>query len=412
MTIRKACVLCNGCPENQIDCARISTYFQENGWLLVDDHKTADLIFFDTCALTAGQTEESLKMIRRIQQEKAKSSQLLVGGCLPKIDLEMLRQIYDGPTYVDQELAMLDHMIGAAIPIDRVTANQLLPRCANTEPDERRTVLDLPKQLVLKWASYISKSANICQEDSSSDFYIKSSTGCLGNCSYCAIRKSRGKIKSKGLEEVIKEFREGLKRGYKCVNLLGTDLGWQGRDKGYTLADLLQQMIEEKGDYRIGLRNVNPYILYRMLDELERVFFSNRIWYLGAAAESGSDRILKLMGRAYTVEEFKQSIDTLRRASPKLVIRTQLIVGFPTETDEDFQQSMRLIDDVKFDFVEIYPFSVRPGTYAAELEGQCSQEVIKDRYRRMVKKALLRSTLRRIERLANLGVLRQAAGWL
>ena len=195
------------------------------------------------------------------------------------------------------------------------------------------------------------------------------------------------------------------------MNLLGTDLGWQGRDKGYTLVDLLQQMIEEKGDYRIGLRNVNPYILYRMLDELERVFFSNRIWYLGAAAESGSDRILKLMGRAYTVEEFKQSIDTLRRASPKLVIRTQLIVGFPTETDEDFQQSMRLIDDVKFDFVEIYPFSVRPGTYAAELEGQCSQEVIKDRYRRMVKKALLRSTLRRIERLTNLGVLRQAAGW-
>lgn len=399
MVIRRACVLTNGCPENRIDCARVREYLRENGWLIVDDHKTADLILFDTCALTAEQTKSSLDIIRKLQQEKREGSQLIVWGCLPKIDPEALRQAYDGPTFGESELAVLDHMIEASIPIDSVTANCLLPLCIATRQNGWRPILGLPKQLVLRWDRHLSTNAHISRQDDSSFFYIKASTGCLGNCSYCAIRKSRGRIRSKNLENIIEEFREGLNKGYKRISLLGTDLGWQGMDKGYTLVDLLRQMIEEKGDYKIGLRNINPIILNRMLGELEPIFSSNRIWYLGAAAESGSDRILKLMRRGYTAQEFKKSIATLRRVSPKLVIRTQIMVGFPTETDEDFQQSMRLIDETKFDFVEVYPFSARPGTPAAELEGELPQEVIRERYHQMNKKVLLRSTARWIERL-------------
>ncbi len=112
------------------------------------------------------------------------------------------------------------------------------------------------------------------------------------------------------------------------------------------------------------------------------------------------------MKRGYTAKEFKQSINTLRKVSPKLRIRTQMMVGFPSETDEDFKQSMRLIDEVGFDFVEVYAYSARPGTPAAELKGQLPKEVIEDRYRQMLKKVILRSTVRWIERLVKLDVWR------
>ena len=404
MVFRKACVLHNGCPENRIDCARTSKYLQKNGWLIVGDPKTADLILFNACALTTGQTERSMKMIRKLQREKREGSQFLVWGCLPKIDLETLRQTYDGPTFGERELATLDQIVGASISIDCITANHLLSPCA--ENGKRQTVLDLWKQPVLKWKKYLSEGANIYRKDDSSVFYIKISTGCLGNCSYCAIRKSRGKVRSKDLAEIMEEFKEGLERGNKWVSLLGTDLGPQGMDKGYTLVDLLRHMIEEKGDYKIGLRNVNPCFISRMLGELEPILTSNKVWYLGIAAESGSDRILNLMKRGYTAKEFKQSINTLRKVSPKLRIRTQMMVGFPSETDEDFKQSMRLIDEVGFDFVEVYAYSARPGTPAAELKGQLPKEVIEDRYRQMLKKVILRSTVRWIERLVKLDVWR------
>jgi len=395
----KACVLSNGCPENRIDCARVSTYLTENGWLIVDDHMTADLILFNACGMTMEQTERSLNIIQKLQREKKDSSQLLVWGCLPKTNPEILRQVYDGPCFGEREITVLDRMIGAKIPIDSVTANWVLPRTEVKPSNGQLNILELPKQIVLKWTKHLSASINLWQQDDPSVFYIKTSTGCLGNCSYCAIRKSRGKIRSKNLEDIIEEFRQGLEKGYQRISLLGTDLGWQGIDKGYTLVDMLQQMVKEKGDYKIGIRNVNPVVINRMLGELEAVFSSNRIWYLGAAVESGSDRILKLMRRSYTAEEFKKSIYVLKRASPQLLIRTQVMVGFPTETENDFQQSMQLVDDTKFDFAEVYPFSAVPGTPAAAFKEQLPEEIIMDRYHRMNKKTILRSTGRWMERL-------------
>lgn len=398
MAIKRACVLGNGCPEGKIDCARVSKYLQENGWLVVDDHQTADLILFAACALSTDMTQSSLNVVRRLQREKKDGSQLLVWGCLTKIDPEALGQVYDGPTFGESELAILDPMIKAVVPIDSVIANSLIPKNPATQQNKQRTKLNLLKLIALKWYRYLTTSLNIYRNSDPSIFYIKTSTGCLRNCTYCPICMSRGRVRSKNLEDIMEEFRDGLKRGYKSFSLLGTDLGWQGRDRGYTLADLLRQMIEEKGDYRIAVRNVHPYILSRMLGELEPIFASNKIWYLGTAAESGSDRILRLMGRDYTVEELKHAVDTLLRVSPKLCIRTQIMVGFPTETEEDFQQSMRLIDEINFDFIEIYAFSERPRTPASKLEGKIPQNVVMDRYRRMGRRVLLLSTLRWIKK--------------
>ncbi len=177
-------------------------------------------------------------------------------------------------------------------------------------------------------------------------------------------------MKSKSIDKIMDEFREGLAQGYKNFALMGTDVCSFGRDLGYTLADLLREMVKEKGKYRIGIRNLSPMYLNQMLDDLEPIFATGKIWLTLIPTQSGSDRILKLMGRPYTIETLKETIRRLKRACPDLKIRTQIMVGFPTETKQDFAASMRLLDEVKFDYVEVYRFSSRTGTPAKKMQGR------------------------------------------
>jgi tRNA A37 methylthiotransferase MiaB len=123
------------------------------------------------------------------------------------------------------------------------------------------------------------------------------------------------------------------------------------------------------------------------------------VTYFETAAESGSNRILKLMNRNYTIEEYKNCINTIRRAYPGIIIRNQLIVGFPTETDDDFEETMKLLDDVVFDYVEVYEYSERPGTLSEKIEPKVPDSVKRQRYIRLYRKALLNRTPRKIKNI-------------
>jgi len=238
---------------------------------------------------------------------------------------------------------------------------------------------------------------------SRSIFYIKVATGCLGKCSFCAARISRGTIHSKSVNEILYEFKQGLNRGYRYFALLGTDVGAYGRDKGHTLADLLDEMTKERANCRIGLRNVNPYYLNEMFTELKPFFSSGKIWFLGTPVESGSDRILELMGRKYKIEDFRRCIQAINNDYPSIILRTQIMVGFPTETRHDFEKSLQLLVDMTFDWVEIYKFSRRPGTVASTLDGQVSEEIKDCRFRELEllgEKLMIKHSLKNFNRNA------------
>jgi len=384
--VKSAFLSSNGCPENLIDTTRVKTYLEQNGWHIADDPAGADLILFNACGLTSGSANESLDIIKELQEQARDDSQVIVWGCLPKIDLEALRQVYQGPALGERDSCELDEIIHAVKPIDEITSNELSSRYQCEKRVGWEAVYELPIRLLTCYHLHLGRKVNLRRPNDPSFFYIKISTGCVGNCAYCAVRKSRGQIKSKPIHKVMDEFREGLSRGYMNFSLLGTDLGPQGRDLGYTLVDLLEEMVREKGDYRIGLRNVHPHFLKEMLSDLEPVLSTGKIWYMGIPAESGSDRILKLMGRNYTAEDVRECVQRVRTAYSDLVIRTQFMVGFPTETKQDFADSMRLLDRVMFDHVEVYRFSPRPGTRAEKMEGQVPSRVALFREYRMIMK--------------------------
>ena len=405
--MQKACVLTNGCPENQIDSTRVKTYLEENGWDTVDNVKDADLILFNACGLTAATELHSIHLIQNIKKQIRDNQRLIVWGCLPKIDPETLLRTHQELSFGEREVDKLDEITKATKPINDITVNEICQPVKRESTWHRLSSINrVPTKFIslqyLRLASRNYLHGRIAYDSRSplmhldttgktgkdSIFYIKISTGCLGNCSYCAVKKSRGNIKSKSIDEVMAEFKAGLNLGYKEFFLLGTDLGPYGRDLGYTLPDLLNRMVSEEGDFKIGLRNIHPLFLKQMIDDLVSAFATGKIWFTGAAVESGSDRILGLMRRGYSVDDFKEGTRRLKKANPDLFISTQIMVNFPTETAQDFAASMNLFEDADFDYAEIYSFSPRPGTVAADMKGRVPGSFAYFRELRMATKAL------------------------
>jgi MiaB/RimO family radical SAM methylthiotransferase len=199
------------------------------------------------------------------------------------------------------------------------------------------------------------------------------------------VKISRGKLRSQPVEWVIERVKEGVEKGFRDISLIGTNVSGYGQDIGTNLPNLLKKLFEIDPDFRIELRNAEPEEVMRLLPEFTEVLKTGRITYLEYPLQSGSDRILKLMRRGYTVEDFTRCLLEMKKAAPKLFIRTQVMVGFPTETDEDFQKSLEIVKKLPFGYVEAFFFSPRPGTKAAELDGRIDRKVMKQRYKSLQK---------------------------
>lgn len=387
---KTVCVMTNGCPENRIDGAMMQGFFMKNGWIVTDKYEDADVILFNTCGLTKDSQDGSIKIINRIKENKKSSAELIVCGCLSKINKERLDEVYDGITFGSDEVEKLPDIIGEKRIKTATRANHLIPRInvwrfpSLSEMVNPVFVLKLLTRLLYAWP----KNGNTVFNPQT--YYIKVSTGCLDACSYCGVKFSRGKLRSKPLSAVIEEFDEGLANGYTDFALIATDLGAYGRDYGITLATLLEEMVKRDGEYKIMLRNVHPRYLIEMMPDLWEIFRSGKISYLGAAVQSGNDRILRLMKRRYSVDDFKRTILTMNNEFPEIRLNTQIMVGFPSETDEEFSDTIRLLDDIHFDFVEVYIYQDRPRTRASKIEESVPRSVATRRFYRLYFRSLFK----------------------
>jgi tRNA A37 methylthiotransferase MiaB len=220
-------------------------------------------------------------------------------------------------------------------------------------------------------------------------FFIRVAEGCTGNCTYCSERPAWGRIKSRPMEQVIEEFRWGLQKGYNRFFLVAPDLGSYGIDIGCNVVDLLKKMvkIDERKNYQIILNQMNPVDLNRMLPEMEEVLASGKIEALGCQVESGSDRVLELMGRKYTAKDWRESMLRINRKFPFVRLSTHIMIGFPTETDQDFEATLKLLDFPLFiDWVGFFIFSPRPSVYASLLPEQVPKKVKEQRFKRLYRK--------------------------
>lgn len=385
----KVNITTNGCVEGQLSSTFIKQFFVKNGVTITDDPRQADFVIFYACGLTERKEKDSLSTCRKLSGLLKPTAKLIVWGCLPKINLEALKAIYDGPLIGPLNTKFFEGFLEKPlISVDSVgwgcAADMLVPSHTSVVSDRNTDVFtDSVSFLNRSWRKLWSRAHK------RRIFFIRVSQGCTAHCTYCSERCAFGEIQSQPIETIISEFKRGLQQGYNSFSLIATDLGAYGLDKGYTLVDLLKEMIRIGGnrDYRIILNQVNPFYLERYLFELEPIFASGKIEELCCPVQSGRNRVLKLMGRKYTAEEWRKCLIEINTKFPHIRLGTQLMVGFPTETEEDFEATLKLLDYPLFlDSIYIFTFSKRPTVPIARMHEQVSEKTKDQRAERLQRK--------------------------
>ena len=327
-----------GCSLNSADSDIIVGTLSRLEGERVEDIDHADLVILNTCGVKEP-TED--RIISRLEDLSARTSPVIVAGCLPKISL----------TRVKKAIPQFAAIIG---PQAIESLNEIVPRILN---DERGIIhLDSNDVSKLNWLEGPQNSV-ICT--------IPICEGCLGSCAYCAVRFARGSVKSHSKRDVYHTLERCVDAGYQEIRITSQDLGTYGVDIESNLVELLTMIDKVPGNHKLRLGMFNPNLVLDSIDELIQVMVSDHFFkFFHIPLQSGSNATLKAMGRKYTVEEWERIVDVIRNSFNTSTIATDIIVGFPGETEQDFELTMDLIGRVRPAVVNISKYGDRPGTIA------------------------------------------------
>ena len=337
-----------GCTANQGNSQDLARALEDMGHI-PSSLKEADAVIVNTCAVTEKTERKVVRRLGLLQGER-----LIVAGCLSVAVPESIRAIS-----CRKRLGLLNRSSAAGIS-DLFNDNELPP---GTSPD---TLPHDNSQL----------AADLCA-------VVNISEGCNGSCSYCIVTKARGRLKSRRVEDIVAEVEKLVALGTSEVQISAQDTAAYGSDIGTNLGQLLERLVRIPGDFRLRVGMMNPNSASLIRDLLLRAYQSPKIYsFLHIPVQSGSDEILRNMGRRYSAASFLELVWAFRYAIPKITIITDVIVGFPGETDGDFIETMNLIKRLQPDKVNITRFSARPGTAAAQ-KYDMPDRIKKDRSREM-----------------------------
>lgn len=374
------------CDKRKLDLNQIKQYLLQNDYEVVDSPKKADAIVISTCGVTDSFATISLK---KIEEFKNFNGKVIVTGCLPDTDKQRLDRVFKGPSFSTKHIEDIENYF----PKKSVSFSEL-EDCnllwANVNRDKVR---DMVKSLFLKYTlarkmyvgffNQISRymigenhlilhtfyALNLPVDDL---FLIRVASGCWGNCAYCVTKKAVGEFKSKPLALCVNEFRKGLEKGYSNFFLTAEDTGGYGLDNGSTFPDLLDAMMNLDGGYSINIYAVNPQWVVKYVDRLEEIVKKGRIKAICIPIQSGSPRVLHLMNRYENVDKMKDALVRLKKACPDLCLATHCIVGFPSETDQEFRETLEFIASANFDLGFLTSISIRTNTAAEKIEPKIS----------------------------------------
>lgn len=341
-----------GCSANTADGEVYAGCLAKAGYAIAKTESSADILIYNTCAVK-GPTEN--RIIQAIKQAP-KNKKLIVAGCLPKISFERL-----------QREVRFDGVVGASVGqkivgvVERVVAGE---RVLDLEATKEKPMLDLPK---------ISENQLVS--------IVPINYGCLGSCAYCCVVLARGHLKSYSIEEIVSRVESDYATGSREFWVTSQDTASYGRDIKTNLAELMNELGKVKGDFKVRVGMMTPNLVLDIKEELLEAFENDKIFkFLHLPVQSGDDEVLKRMHRFYSAKEFKSIVDSFRRRFDGLTLATDVIVGFPGETEQAFENTLQLLREVKPDVVNVSKFFARPKTAAAKMrEGLVDLSEIKQR---------------------------------
>lgn len=345
-----------GCQMNVHDSEEIKYYLESLGYEAVDELELADIVVLNTCAIRENAKDKVFGYLGRCKHLKKEKPDLIiaVAGCLMQKPNE-IEEIHNRHKYID-------------IIIGTHNLNELpsLIEEANNKKIQNIEVYS-NSDVVFENVKY--------NRDSKVSAWINIIYGCDKFCTYCIVPFTRGRERSRKMEEVLEEVRDLKEQGYIEVTLLGQNVNAYGKDLnlGYDFATLLEE-VAKIGIPRIRFVTSHPWnFTDKMVDVIAK--YDNVMPYVHLPIQSGSDDILRKMNRKYTIDEYKKLFDQIKSKVKNVAITTDIIVGFPNETDDDFKKTLDIVNYCKFDGAYTFIFSPREGTAAARMEDKISMEV-------------------------------------
>ncbi len=374
----------DGCKRRGAEVSKLGRYFVLNGYEIVDKPEKADYILLATCAFKRTEEENSLSRVEALQGYNAK---MIVFGCLPDIAPSRFRQFSEinhvSPKNINNIDSYFDNISIKFSEIEEQdeSINEIEPTPLKTAFAKLLREFEFSGETFNKTVRYGKKRVKDVFKNKKS-YYLITSRGCLGECSYCAIKYAIGPINSRPLEVVTKEYRKCVEAGYRNFIVAGDDVGAYGIDRNSSFPELVECLLGETSDNGgIGFHidEIHPRWLIRYHDRFIELLASKRIKSVMCPVQSGNNRILGLMKRNHTAEELLQVIGGIQRTDPAIRLSTQIMVGFPSETDGEFADTLEFMKKARFSSVIIFPYHEKEKTPASKLPDKMPEHVIQRR---------------------------------
>ena len=348
-----------GCKVNSYESEFMKEQLIKSGYIYSENYKETDIVIVNTCSVTNTADNKCKKTIRSIRRDNPKSI-LMVCGCTAENHREELNDLD------------IDILIG------------------NKEKSQVVSLIEDFKQNKNKYIKFYNSRSipfedmKVTEYNDLTRAFVKIQDGCNNYCAYCIIPYVRGNIRSKKFDEAVAEIKDLVAKGHKEIVFTGINTGAYGKETGkYDLTDLIREISKIQNLERIRVSSIEiTEINDKFIEEMKN---NHKLCgHLHVSLQSGSERILKIMNRKYTKEEYLTKINKLKEARPTINLTTDVIVGFPSETEEEFLECIDFCKQVGFSKIHVFPYSKREGTKAAEMKEQLDNCIKKERSRRLI----------------------------
>ena len=345
-----------GCTFNQADSEILSGLLLDEGYKLVKIPEDADIIIINTCYVKLPTEQKVINRIINLTQEFP-NKKLIISGCMVEIDQEKLKKIAPEAGWIGpHQIKSAPHVVGSII-------NGKIVRLTGAENINK---VCLPKIRSNRFIHIIQ----ICE-------------GCDGICSYCCTRLARGNLQSYPIELIRQEAEKAVNDGCVEIQLTAQDTAAYGKDTDTSLSELINSVTSVKGNYRVRVGMMHPKSVMGNVDELIQAFKSEKVYkFIHLPLQSGNDDVLADMNRGQSVGEFMDIVTRFREEIPEISLATDIIVGYPTETSQAFQDTLNLVEKIKPDFLHISKYHHRPGSTSAQLK-EIDHLTMKERSKRL-----------------------------
>ena len=344
-----------GCKVNAYESEYILSSFKDRGYEITND--IADIYIVNTCSVTNTSDAKSRKVINRLIRENPNSI-IVVMGCMIEANKDM-------------------EIPGVSLIIGNKDKNKVVDLVENYLKDKQ------VRKILYDNFDDTFEDMFITNMTSHTRAFVKIQDGCENFCSYCIIPYTRGKQRSKDPDLVIKEIETLVSNGYKEIVLTGIHTGHYGSDLQTTFPDLLKRIVKINGLERLRISSIE---ITELNDEFFEVLKANPIIvsHLHIPLQAGSDTVLQAMNRKYLTNYFEAKVKKIREIRPDISLTTDVIVGFPGETEEEFQETLDFVSKIKFTKVHVFPYSRRKGTKADTMPNQIPENIKKERVKRLI----------------------------